>query len=70
MGLSELTEPIRELPKDKVPLNWGPKHQTAFTQMNQEISSVPVLAYYNPKKQIMLQTDSNVKGLGAFFTAR
>ena len=24
--LSELAEPIRELPKDKVPFNWGPEH--------------------------------------------
>ena len=31
--LSELTEPIRELTKDKVPFNWGPEHQAAFKQM-------------------------------------
>ena len=29
--LSELTEPIRKLSKDKVPFNWGPEHQNAFT---------------------------------------
>ena len=28
--LLELAEPIRELSKDKVPLNWGPEHQAAF----------------------------------------
>ena len=28
--LSELAEPIRDLCKDKVPFNWGPKHQDAF----------------------------------------
>ena len=33
LRLPEFTEPIRELSKDKVPLNWGPKHQAAFTQM-------------------------------------
>ena len=32
--------------------------------MNQEISSTPMLAYYNPKKQTMLQTDASIKGLG------
>ena len=31
--LSEIAEPIRELAKDKVPFNWGPEHQSAFTQM-------------------------------------
>ena len=31
--------------------------------MKQEISSAPMLAFYNPKKQTMLQTDANIKGL-------
>ena len=33
--------------------------------MKQEIISVPILAYYNPKKQTVLQTDASIKGLGA-----
>ena len=63
--LSELAEHIRELAKDKAPFNWGPEHQQAFTQMKKEIASTPILAYYNPKKQTMLQTDASIKGLGA-----
>ena len=63
--LSELAELIRELSKDKAPFNWGPKHQAAFQQMKKEISCAPILAYYNPKKQIRLQTDASIKGLGA-----
>ena len=43
--LSELAEPIRKLSKDKVLYNWGPEYQQAFTQINKEISSAPVLAY-------------------------
>ena len=39
LRLSELAEPIRELSKDKVPFNWGPEHQQAFTQMKKEIAS-------------------------------
>ena len=63
--LSELVEPIRELTKDKVPFNWESEHQQVFTQMNKEISSTPVLAYYIPKKQTMLQIDASIKGLSA-----
>ena len=33
--------------------------------MKKEISNVLVLAYYNPKNQIVLQTDASIKGLGA-----
>ena len=52
--LSEIAEPIRELSKDKVPFNWGPEHQSAFTQMKKDIASTPILAYYNPEKQTVL----------------
>ena len=51
--------------KDKVPFNGGPEHQQAFTQMKREIASVPVLAYYNPQKQTILQTVASIRGLGA-----
>ena len=33
--------------------------------MKQGIICAPILAYYNPKKQTVLQTDANIKGLGA-----
>ena len=52
--LSEIVEPIQELAKNKVPFNLGPEHQSAFTQMKQEIISAPTLAYYNPKKQTVV----------------
>ena len=63
--LSELAKPIRELCKDKVPFNLGPKHQEAFKLMKREIAAGPILAYYNPRKQTVLQTDVNIKSLGA-----
>ena len=62
--LSEIAKPIWELAKDKVPFNWGPGHQSAFTQVKQEIVSIPILAYYNPKKQTVLPMDASIKGLG------
>ena len=37
----------------------------SFTNMKKEIASTPVLAYYNPQKQTVLQTDAIIKGLGA-----
>ena len=45
--------------------NWGPEHLFAFIQMKKEIASTPALVYYNPKKQIVLQTDASIKGPGA-----
>ena len=63
--LSELSEPIRELFKEKVPFNWGPEHQQAFNAIKKEIAKALILAYYNPNKETILQTDASIKGLGA-----
>ena len=59
--LSEIADPIRELAKDKVPFNRGFEHQSAFSHIRKEIVSAPILAYYNPKKQTVLQTDARIK---------
>ena len=63
--ISELTEPIRDLCIEKVPFNWGLEHEGAFQSIKKEIATAPILAYFNPKKPTMLQTDASCKGLGA-----
>ena len=63
--LSELTEPICELVKERVPFNWGPEHDEVFSLIKKELTAAPILAYYNPKKLTVLQTDACCKGLGA-----
>ena len=63
--LSELTESICDLAKERVPFNWGLEHDEAFSLIKKEITAAPILAYYNPKKPKVLQTDASCKGLGA-----
>ena len=60
---SELALPIRELAKDKVPFNWGPEHQAAFKLVKNEIITAPILAYYDPKKPTVLQTDASINAV-------
>ena len=62
--LSELAELIHELAKERVPFNWGPEHDEAFNLIKKELTEAPILAYYNPKKPMVLQTDASCKGLG------
>ena len=62
--LSELSKPIQELSKERVLINWGPEHKEAFDAIKKELVKVPILAYYNPNKETVLETDSSIKGLG------
>ena len=62
--LPELAEPIRKLAKDKVPFNLDPEQQDVFNMVKKEIAGALILAYYNPRKQMILQTDASIKGLG------
>ena len=62
--LSELSEPIWELSKERVPFNWGPEHREAFDAIKKELVKAPILAYYDPKKEMVLQTYASIKGLG------
>ena len=55
--LSEVALPIRELAKNKVAFNSGPEHQAAFKLVKNEIVAAAILAYYDPKKTTVLQTD-------------
>ena len=43
----------------------GDQHDGAFQLIKKEIAATPILAYYNPKKPTVLQTDGSCKGLGA-----
>ena len=48
-----------------MPFIWGPEHTEAFNMLKREISTAPVLKYYDPHKPLTLQTDACSKGLGA-----
>ena len=63
--LSKLCEQIRELSKERVLFNWGLEHQEAFNAIKNKIVKAPILTYYDPNKETILQTDASIKGLGA-----
>ena len=62
--LSKLSKPIRKLSKDRVLFNWGPEHCEAFNMIKKEIAKAPILVDYDPNKEMVLQTDASIKGLG------
>ena len=47
-----------------VPWIWSQVQDTAFMEMKQIVTKVPVLAYNNPKVALMVQCDASSEGLG------
>ena len=65
LNLSTLTVPLRELLKGSHQFDWSPAHQEAYNNIKDSISSEVTLTYFDPKKEITLQVDASLKGLGA-----
>ena len=62
--IADIAKPLRDLMKKHAPYAWGPKHNQAF-DIKSEIVQAPILKYYDPKEETVLQTDASIKGLGA-----
>ena len=58
-------KPLCQLTCKGIPFIWGPEHTEAFQLLKREISTAPILRYYDPRKPVVLQTDACTKGLGA-----
>ena len=64
-SLATITSPLRQLLKKDVPFQWQPEHNKAFNDLKAAITSSETLAYFNPKKDIVIQTDASKQGLGS-----
>ena len=64
--LSQVMEPIRQLTRDGVVFQWGEAQERAFENVKSLVTRAPILAYYSPNEELVLQTDaSNCNVLGS-----
>ena len=63
--LAEITAPLWDLTKENVPFLWRAEHTEAFHTTKQEIQHAPLLAYYDPRKPMVLQMDVSGYGIGS-----
>ena len=63
--LMKLSEPFKPLLRENAEWSWDSTHQDAFDAIKEELTKTPVLAYFNPKSEHIIQTDASLKGLGA-----
>ena len=63
--LAELSDPLREICRQKVEFQLTQACEIAFQCCKEEISKNITLPYYNPKSLAILQRDASKSGLGA-----
>ena len=63
--LSQVMEPVRRLTQKGIEWYWGKAEEKVFTEVKQLVTQAPVLAYYSPKKELVIQCDASSLGLGA-----
>ena len=62
--LSETLEPVRILTKKGADFVGDDQCDTAFQAVKEQLTKAPVTVYFDPEKDIVLQTDSSQNGLG------
>ena len=63
--LMKLFEPLKPLLREDVEWTWDSTLQDALDAIKEELTKTPVLAYFNPKSDHVIQTDASLKVLGA-----
>ncbi|KAK3737378.1 hypothetical protein QZH41_011513, partial [Actinostola sp. cb2023] len=63
--LADSMEPIRRLTHKDVDWVWGEDQEKTFAEVKRLVTSAPVLSYYDPDSDLMIQCDASQKGLGA-----
>ena len=62
---ADQAQPLRDLTKVAVPFEWSEDHEVIYLHLKQLVSKSTSLAYYDPSKDLTLEVDGSMKGLGA-----
>ena len=63
--LSEVMRPISVLTHKDVEWSWGEPQEKAFKKLKKLLTESPILAYYDPKSELIIQCDASQFGIGA-----
>ena len=64
-NLSSVMEPIRKLMHHGVEWNWSEEQEKAFKALKCLITKSPILQYYDPNLELVIQCDASQSGLGS-----
>lgn len=63
--LSDQCEALRQLTRKDCEWRWAVQPEEAFCKIKETIANAPVLKYYNPDEELIIQCDASDGGLGA-----
>jgi transposase InsO family protein len=63
--LAETLKPLTTLTKLNVPWNWSSAEQSAFDKIKSQLTTAPILTFYDPNKPLTLENDASDYGLGS-----
>ena len=63
--LSERLEVLRQLDRKITEWCWLEQQERAWSDIKRLVSNAPILAFYNPRKELTLKCDASQNGLGA-----
>lgn len=64
-GFADIARPLHQLTEKGKRFRWGEDCQQAFIQLKSRLTTAPVLAYPDPQKRFVLDTDASDVGIGA-----
>jgi len=64
-GFAKIAQPIHTLTQKGAPVEWNSDCQVAFETLKSKLVQSPVLAYSDFNRSFVLETDANIRGLGA-----
>ncbi|KAK3891350.1 hypothetical protein Pcinc_004793 [Petrolisthes cinctipes] len=56
--LATVSEPLRQLLKKNVPYVWSDAHEKSFNAVKELVTRAPILRYYDPRIDVVLQCDA------------
>ena len=57
-NFTNVTEPLRNLTRKDVPWNWSTSQENSLKTVKKMVTEAPVLAYYDPSKELTLENDA------------
>ena len=63
--LSDIMQPIVALTRKDVEWNWSQAQDKTFAEVKRLLTQTPILVYFDPRKQLVIQSDASNGGLGA-----